>query len=357
MRHPNDGTLRRLVDEPAGVADADREHVAGCPVCLAGLAAARDDAEVAGAALDVEIAADVDEGYRRLARSVAERASRGGATLPSAHRFRAALRSPALAVAGAVVVLTGAGAAGASDWLQIFRTEQVTPLTLTDEDLLRLPDLSAYGHVDLSGRPGTHVVPDADAAEEATGLSVPDVAGLPEGVKGPPVFRVGDRLHANFTFSADRARRAADAVGETLPPPPAGMDGAKFRLVAGPGVAEIWSSTHGVPALLVARAVAPTGYSTGVPLQTALDYLVSLPGISDDVAAELRALGDGSTLPLPLPAGTVTGSADVGGERATVFTSPDGAISGVVWADDGIVTAVAGSVSVDEVLAVARGLR
>ncbi len=41
MRHPNDGTLRRLVDEPAGVADADREHVAGCPVCLSGLAAAQ----------------------------------------------------------------------------------------------------------------------------------------------------------------------------------------------------------------------------------------------------------------------------------------------------------------------------
>ena len=41
MRHPTDGTLRRLLDEPAGVADADREHVAGCPVCLSGLAAAQ----------------------------------------------------------------------------------------------------------------------------------------------------------------------------------------------------------------------------------------------------------------------------------------------------------------------------
>ena len=29
MRHPTEGLLRRLVDEPAGVADADREHVAG----------------------------------------------------------------------------------------------------------------------------------------------------------------------------------------------------------------------------------------------------------------------------------------------------------------------------------------
>ena len=41
MRHPTEGTLRRLIDEPAGVSDADRRHVAECAGCLAGVAAAR----------------------------------------------------------------------------------------------------------------------------------------------------------------------------------------------------------------------------------------------------------------------------------------------------------------------------
>src|SRR4051795_12107372 len=50
-RHPGEGTLRRLLDEPAGVADADREHVAGCPQCLRGLAAARQDAAGPAAAV------------------------------------------------------------------------------------------------------------------------------------------------------------------------------------------------------------------------------------------------------------------------------------------------------------------
>ncbi|MEU4428920.1 hypothetical protein AB0F81_50630, partial [Actinoplanes sp. NPDC024001] len=63
MRHPTDGTLRRLLDEPEGVADADREHVAGCPDCLAGLTAAQQDAAAVGAALHVEAAADVDAGW------------------------------------------------------------------------------------------------------------------------------------------------------------------------------------------------------------------------------------------------------------------------------------------------------
>ena len=87
MRHPTDGTLRRLLDEPAGVADADREHVAGCPVCLSGLAAAQEDAAVAGAALDVELAVDVDTGWHRLSPRGRRRRA------PAAARGRAVRRS------------------------------------------------------------------------------------------------------------------------------------------------------------------------------------------------------------------------------------------------------------------------
>ena len=46
MRHPTDGVLRRLIDEPAGVSDPDRRHVADCAVCLTDLAAVREDAEL-----------------------------------------------------------------------------------------------------------------------------------------------------------------------------------------------------------------------------------------------------------------------------------------------------------------------
>jgi hypothetical protein len=34
MRHPTEGVLRRLLDEPAGVTLADRSHVADCAQCL-----------------------------------------------------------------------------------------------------------------------------------------------------------------------------------------------------------------------------------------------------------------------------------------------------------------------------------
>ena len=353
MRHPTEGALRRLVDEPAGVADADREHVTGCPVCLAELAAARDDAARAHAALDLEEAdVDVDAAWLRLSRTAGERV-RG----PVARRRRT-LRTPVVAAVGVVALLTGAGAAAAADWLQIFRTEQVAPLTVTQSDLVALPDLSAYGEVEVTDEADLRNVDDAAAAEEITGLDVPEVVALPRGVSGEPEFQAGEQLGAEFVFSAEEAARTAAAAGAALPPPPPGMDGNRFRLVAGPGYAAVWSADSGLPGLVVARAVAPTGYSSGVPFPAARDYLLSLPGMPAGVAEQLRGFsGDGTTLPLPLPADDVTSSAsDVGGAPATVFATRDGALAGVVWVRDGVVTAVAGSVSTDEVLAVARGL-
>ena len=162
-----------------------------------------------------------------------------------------------------------------------------------------------------------------------------------------------------FTFSAAKAGRTAAAAGATLPPVPRGLDGSTFRMTAGPGLAAVWSEGHGVPALVVARAVAPTAYSSGVPFATVRDYLLSLPGLPADVAGQLRSFsGDGTTLPLPVSTERMrVASADVGGAKATVLTSRDGLLAGAVWAADGTVTAVAGSVSADEVLSVARGLR
>jgi hypothetical protein len=358
MRHPTEGVLRRLVDEPAGVSDADRQHVADCPLCLGGLAAARADAVAVGAALRSDGAAHPDPAaaWARLSSALPARAATPAAA--PARRRSGWLHRPAAAALAFVVVLSGAGVAAANDWLPIFRTEQVAPLEVSPDDLVALPDLSAYGDVELTGDDGPHAVPDAAAARAETGLEVPEVGALPVGVEGEPTYQAVGELSGVFTFSADKAAAAAAASGEALPPVPAGLDGSQVRLTAGPGVAAVWSQASGMPTLVVGRAVAPSASSSGVPFETVRDFLLSLPGLPDDVAAQLRTFtADGSTLPIPVPADAVeTSPAEVDGLPATVLESRDQTLAAVVWVDDGLVTLVGGALSTDEALDVAGDL-
>ncbi len=364
MRHPTDGVLRRLLDEPAGVAEADRRHVADCPQCLTALAAAREDATLVGAALTADADVDVPAAWARLSASAhapVAAPSRTPSPVRAARRgrFGELVRRPAAAALAFGVVLAGAGTAAANDWLPIFRTEEVTAIGLDSADLVALPDLEAYGDVVVTGDDDLRTVPDAATAEAESGLDLPEVDALPSGISGEPEYQVAGEVTATFTFDADRAAQAAAAAGDTLPTPPAGLDGASVRLVAGPGAAQVWQSGSGAPGLVVGRAVAPSAFSSGVPFETIRDYLLSLPGLPDDVAAQLRTFtADGSTLPLPVPSDYVTTSTeDVGGEPATVLATRDRTLAAVVWVEDGEVTVVAGALDTGEVLEVARGLR
>jgi hypothetical protein len=366
MRHPSEGVLRRLVDEPAGVTDDDRAHVAGCPTCLRALDTARADARLVGSALAASGSGsiDTDAAWARFSTTAAS-----GSTSAPARRtaamgagrggWRTAVRRPAVAALSAAVLLTGAGVAAANDWLPIFQTERVDPVEVTSTELVQVPDLSAYGDLEVTQEPDTQQVPDAATALERTDLAVPEVAELPEGVTGEPAHLVAGVVGATFTFSAEKAAQAAAAEGEVLPPPPAGVDGSTLRLEAGPGVATVWSQPTGVPTLVVARVVAPKVYSSGVPFETVRDYLLSLPGLPDGLAGQLRDLSeDAATLPLPVPAELVTTSeAEVDGATASVLTSRDGLFAAVVWVEEGVMTGVAGSLSADELLSVARNLR
>ncbi|WP_061293978.1 hypothetical protein [Herbidospora cretacea] len=341
MRHPTDGTLRRLLDEPDGVADTDRAHIADCPICQDGLDGARADAAFAAAALDTAFEVDVDTAWTRF--SAAGPRPRMRVT----SRWRTRLRSPVVAIAGAAVLLTGAGAAAAADWLQIFHTERIAPITAPQAELAKLPELEEFGDLRITEKLSVRPV---DAAE----LRLP--RELPRGVTGEPGYFVIDKAGGTFTFSAAKTARTAAKAGATAPPAPPGLDGSRFMLSAGPGAAAVWASEHEVPALVVARVTAPTVYSSGVPFATVRDYLTSLTFIPDDVAAQLRAFSGGETLPLfSSVEEKQTSPADVGGRPATLVTT--GGMNGVVWVEDGQINAVAGALTADEVLTVARELR
>src|SRR5687768_10756903 len=113
MRHPSEGVLRRLVDEPAGVTDDERAHVAGCATCLRDLDEARADAQLVGSALAAPATRDVDTDAAWARLSTATTAPVRQINSGRA-RWGTAMRRPAIAALSAVVLVTGAGVAAAN---------------------------------------------------------------------------------------------------------------------------------------------------------------------------------------------------------------------------------------------------
>lgn len=255
-------------------------------------------------------------------------------------------RGPIAAALAVTAILAGASTVAATGWVPIFATRSVAPIALEPTELVTLPDLTAYGEVQVDGDLAARVVADASAAAEATGLSLTLPHELPRGVTGDPTYRVVGPLAATLTL--------ADP-----PTAPAGLAGARLRLEAGPAVAAVWTGASGIPALVVARAVAPTATTTGASFEAIRDHLVTTADLPDDIADALRTFEPGrGALPLPLPTDRLTSSPiDLDGTPATLVVSDDGTMAAVLVVDAGIATLVAGSLTADEVLTTAGPLR
>lgn len=373
MMHPSDGVLRRALDEPEALADAQRDHVATCLRCQRALSQAREDRHLAGSVLrDADLAhvttGDVDREWSRLTTALTEGAS--GSVPPGPqrrNRRRSWRRGPLLAGAGALLIVGGATAAAANDWLPVFRVTSVAPVSvplsasaLTDySSLVDLSQLASYGHFESFTRPQLRSVADAAAARRVTGLTVAPVLNLPSGVSGSPSYRVMRQTAETFQFSAAKAGRTAARNGTSLPPLPSGLDGAVLRVTVGPAVVRLWQQGSGMPTLVVAQIGSPVAETSGVSWPVLRDALLSMPDLPPTLAQQLRAItSDGSTLPIPVPSGQFSSSAtQVSGTPATLLQSNDGTFSGIIWVVDGQVHVVAGPLSPAEVTSVADALR
>ena len=114
-----------------------------------------------------------------------------------------------------------------------------------------------------------------------------------------------------------------------------------------------------VPQLMVAQAYPPTATSTGASPTELQDYILSLPGISDELANAVRAIGDPTeSWPVPVPLGEMdTRAVTVQGVPGTVFTEKSGFGAAVIWLKDGYLFVVGGPLTESEALAVADSLQ
>ena len=100
-----------------------------------------------------------------------------------------------------------------------------------------------------------------------------------------------------------------------------------------------------LPQLAVAEVQGPTVSSSGADLATLESYFLSQPGISAELAAQIRAIADpSSTLPVPVPAGAASSTVDLNGHAAVVLAA----------GSEGRLFAVLGQANASDLLDVAR---
>jgi hypothetical protein len=284
------------------------------------------------------------------------------------------------AAAGVVIVASALTLSGVADSiLQIFEPKSVVAVPITQSDLNYLGQacagldlqqcLGAYGAFVWTTPPQPKEVQSRGQASAEAGFAVQAPTSLPSSVTGNPRYGVINRSSATFTFSADSTRQAAARQNRTAPPMPANIDGSKLFITGGPAVVQIWGAPAGaaggtgahqdIPTLVVGQAKSPTVSSDGITVDQLRAYLLSQPGISPQLAAAIRAIGDpSSTLPVPVPAElAISHSVTVQGVQGLFVGDNTGIASAVIWQKDGMMFEVIGSFTESQALSIANSMR
>ena len=364
MAHLSEGTLRRMVDEPDAHGGADARHLETCADCQARYSTvSRDAGAISSLMTAPELRVDVASAFNRV-RSAPAAQPRFGFRLPVMRPgSRPMVLGFATVIAAAALLVTAVAQGGG-----IFAPTTVTPVPVQVADLQALSQLSAYGTVTWTREPQPQVVTSAAEAKAISGLQPPTVAKLPPGVSSTVTYAATAQAIAVFTFSAAQAAAEAAKTGKSLPKLPAGIDGATLTVSVGPAVAEIFGNLNttagsdptqvGLPQLIVAESSAPVATSTQVTVKQLEDYLLAQPGISPELAAAIKAIGDpSSTLPIPVPVEYATASTvTVQGVQGVALGDNTGVGAGVIWIKNGQVYGVAGTVKLSDAIDLANHL-
>ncbi len=369
MRHLSDGTLRRIFDEPLALTAADQAHFDECAECTPRFTAIANDARATTGLLGVpafepQTPTALAVVRARIKREEAARPPRWyerwlDRTSP---RWRP-MATPAIAVLLAAALLAGLGVSGiAQSLVRVFEPQQLQAVQVSPSDLAQTTALLDYGQVKwLPNAPKLQQLSDPAAAQTQSGLHVLMPAAVPQGVSGPVSFGVVSHATGSLTFDAERLRASAATKGVKVNPMPSSINGSTLVVNAGPALVEVWglsgsTSLAQAPTLVIAQTRVPTVDSIGASAVDLENYLLSQPGVPPDIAAQLRAIKDPtSTLPLPIPKGLATTEpVQVNGVTGLLIKAVIGA--GVVWVRNGVIYAVGGQLTPDQVLAIATSL-
>ena len=355
-----------MFDDPDALTSSDRRHYAGCADCQARYAGMAEDARAVATLLATpDVKVDAASAFQRIQAAPAAK-PRFGFTLPI---LRPASRTmfAGLAAAALLVVLVATAFANV---LPLFQPKTVEAVPLQITDIQALSALGDYGTVTWSQQPQPEVVLSAADAKTIAGFNAPVAKYVPAGVSSTVTYGAMPKAVAVFTFDSSKAAAAAAKTGKSLPALPKGMEGAKLTVTVGPAILEVYgnfkantntnssSQDINVPQLVIAESSAPVVTSSQVTAKQLENYILSVPRISKELSAAIKAIGDpSSTLIIPIPIQYATStSVTVQGVHGVAVGDNTGLGSGVIWIK-GNVFVVAGPLKQSEVVKVADNLK
>ncbi|MDE2483324.1 MAG: hypothetical protein KGN02_14190 [bacterium] len=264
----------------------------------------------------------------------------------------------AAAVLVAALFLTPLGTY-ARGFLTIFEAKQFAPI-----DVSSLPtshaialNLSDFGTLRA---PNMHVsaIPEWRDVDAAAGYHVLVPSYLPAHLPPSSGYRIAGATTNTFTFSARKARDAEARLGHRLPPVPRDLDGSTVSAQMGTIAERFWGAAKDEPTLAVMQMPAPIVRSNGATLAQLERYLLGMPGISPELAVQIRAIGNpASTLPVPFRADKQSVQhVNVNGAPGIAIGDETGVGAAVMWQTHGMLHVVGGALPESEVLKVADGL-
>lgn len=365
MTHLTSGELRAMLDEPETFSTEQREHAKACEACRAQAAALGEHAQFADRLLGGESSADTASAYEIV---------RARAAAPSRlmRFYRPAGALAAAAVLLLVLILTPLGGFARS-FLTIFEPKQFQPIEITRADMRSLhllPQADDVGTQRVVRKPVKRYYDSLEAAQAHTGFALLKPSALPSGFGVVHSYFAYSPGEMTFTFSAAKARAFERRSHKALPPMPQSLDGTTVRLQTGLAFNAHYEASpanpHAAPKRAsdtryfeLVEAQAPRVTSTGASLDVLEKYLLSLPNVTPDLARQIRALGDiQNTVPVPVVIDKQTARrVTVGGAQGLAIGDNTGLGAGVMWQKNGVVYVVAGPLRMDEIMAVANGLR
>jgi hypothetical protein len=361
VKHLDSGELRRMMDEPQTFGDEARLHARTCDTCRERAAVLAADATHAAGALAGEIAFDASRAYAAI---------REHTLTPSPlQRWYPLLSGAALAAAFVAALLLTPLGTYARSFLTIFQPQQFQAIHVSRadlQDLHLLPQADDVGTQRTVRKPLRSYYDDVAHAQRHASFTVLTPSSLPPKFGEVRTFSIMSPGEMTFTFSAAKARAFEKRSHKALPAMPAGLDGTTVRLQTGQAFnAHYEASPPGgkrskrTAFFELVETVAPRVTSTGASLDTLERYLLAMPNVSPNLAAQIRALGDiQNTVPVPVMIDKQSArSITVQGVKGLAIGDNTGLGAGAMWQKNGIIYVVAGPLSMDEVMSVANGLR